>query len=1646
MSGPRRLDARRAANHRAELVRRALAVLSGDGTSMPLGPIGEALFGVAGRIAEEVSGRIDRVPQKQAANFYTAAGIGRDPARPAKLHVAFKLTEGTRERLSAPAGTRLMAGAAEPVIFETGDRIDLIPSAIVAVRGLDAAADSVAMPANSFTAGRPPWRKPILRRLASAAAIGADKLQIDPTAGLEPGMLIELGETGEARQYKVEKVDGPLVTIAPPLEAGLSEGAPAVEAAAFAPFDAATGNLQAHALYLGHSTLLDVPSKATIHVSGVDLPADAVWSLWAQAGDDPPSWRDLTRLAGNNIRLAKGAEKPAKTKIGGSESLWLRAHLPNRSSAPGKANTVMLAVGGEGCAPDAPIPCDKLRAAPAVGFEAIANTTPVVANKPFHPFGREPRLYDSFYVGSDEALSKKRAQITLCFDFGGPDLGAVAAVLLPAGPQLFGVGRSGVVYRADFTQERPRLLAFPPLPDEPADLFAAAGAIDARVDGSDIMLAIGTKGAVHLGALKADSKLTADSISWLRLPTPEADKDAALDQVVISAGPNPTVYALARSSKAVEPTKLLAWNPRTPQLAPASRLVRRLAKLQGSEGVAIIEDDPSVPDTLRIGIRRASDADFTPAQSNLAPDSLPAAPAPLAIFAPGDTRTDLSLAFVDSLGWVQLLQFRGSHLEVSSSKEQLGAALPIAFLPQSAGSSEDVSLVLATSPPRQFVKSGGGKLALVQAVRPIGASSNEQRRFMFVGGRAIVQNADSGLLYRNAIGDGLLEKVVVEARPLYLAEDTSGALANAFAALPADLNGGGYGFGPAMGGLRRLASLADGSTPPPSNALDFYRLVEVRQATKQRSRLLVLAGTDPFGDRIVVRLEQGGSVGLWALDRTAEGWASAADLPGPDGGSLACGILQTSPAPYFPPAVEPVRPAELQDRLRSGQLLAAPGGETVAAFQTFDGTDYLPLPPASIRDGRLLLFAEPEPWAKLGPDAPANPALSWEYWNGSAWWALAPAALVDRTANFQENGNVFFRVPDDLEPTEVGGKKSHWIRARLVGGDYGEARVTVTTTDKGGGKTEQSAARDPSSVRAPYVTSLHLGYCAMEPTRPEIVLAEDNLGFVDQTSANQAELDFPIFVPVAEAMNPRAVTPPPTRTIDARGCGDLCPVPASADDDPCARPGACDSCDTPCVCPGGPESGDTRQGPGFVRGLMIGFDRPLSGQTVSLYVDAAPQAPPARLVAEMLHNGRFVPLRVVGDGSAGLSESGLVTLAIPEPPDLSDRLGASAYWLRLRPESGASNWSPRLRGLYLNAVSAASLETRRMERIGSSDGTPNQQFRLAEAPVEPDSLELRVREPLEDADRSDPAVDIASYAQLDGEWVRWTSGDPEAATDAARIFAFDSGLGVIQFGDGRHGRIPPAGAELMAIVYAKVHGRSANGVAAGSDLQLASALAGVESVFALDEATGGTDVETVESGVRRAAAKVRHGNRILSLADLEDYAATLASGIAQVRAERRGAAVRLIVVGTREGSGWLREMQSQIGKVSGYALARTGGLEVVAPRILLLGLELDLEPARADLFADAADRASAAIQALFDPATGNHDGLGWPLGRLPDGSDIAAALSAIGSLAQPTRIRLFRVDPESGSRSDLPRSIPSDVLVRIDAAAISIERSAEAAA
>ena len=73
--------------------------------------------------------------------------------------------------------------------------------------------------------------------------------------------------------------------------------------------------------------------------------------------------------------------------------------------------------------------------------------------------------------------------------------------------------------------------------------------------------------------------------------------------------------------------------------------------------------------------------------------------------------------------------------------------------------------------------------------------------------------------------------------------------------------------------------------------------------------------------------------------------------------------------------------------------------------------------------------------------------------------------------SWRRSGTISFRVPATLSATEIGGREDLWIRARLVGGDYGRPKYVVTSTTVGTTVT-QSTSIDTSDLHPPEIESI----------------------------------------------------------------------------------------------------------------------------------------------------------------------------------------------------------------------------------------------------------------------------------------------------------------------------------------------------------------------------------------------------------------------------------------------------------------------------------------------------------------------------------------------------------------------------------------------
>lgn len=173
------------------------------------------------------------------------------------------------------------------------------------------------------------------------------------------------------------------------------------------------------------------------------------------------------------------------------------------------------------------------------------------------------------------------------------------------------------------------------------------------------------------------------------------------------------------------------------------------------------------------------------------------------------------------------------------------------------------------------------------------------------------------------------------------------------------------------------------------------------------------------------------------------------------------------------------------------------------------------------------------------------------------------------------------------------------------------------------------------------------------------------------------------------------------------------------------------------------------------------------------------------------------------------------------------------------------------------------------EIIGSSDASAGQRFRLARVPLIVDQLDVR--------------VDEGSGGVL---WQRRDSLLNSLSGDSHYIVRREQDdVAVVEFGDGRHGRIPRRGRNNITATYRVGGGRKGN-VPALSITKAVTAIDHLKEVYNTEAATGGADAESSEEAVLRGPQLFRAQERAVTARDFEAHAK--AFGVGKARARNAG--------------------------------------------------------------------------------------------------------------------------------------------------------------
>ena len=1634
-------DARRAAQLRAELDRIGSATTPGWGVATAPDSFGRALLEIAGLLAEVTTTQLDRTAERDALAFADALDI--PPPAPQAASATFVLVPEEARTTPTPVPSRTQLGvsvAADEVVFETARALQVSPCRIADVVAVDSRTDHVERAPTRVTATEAPPAAVAGLQVASAAGAASTVLQVSPAPQLEPGD--QLRVLGVA--YRVAKVDQDLVTLLDPLEAAVPAGTPLEPIEALESFS--LRNLQEHVVHLGHEALFNLEQPARIEVlltpSGLarrlaDL--DLQYAMWGtRQGEDAPAWHELELVGGSATRLTLRKAwhgSVDKVEVDGRSNRWLRIVHPVPVAIAGVADPVdqvALRVSSEVSSASAASPPSPIGSTTIT--HAFHNALPLAVTGSFLPFGPTPARFDIFSLAAPEALSKPGARVDLDIRMADASLLALAAArdgaVSAGGTTAYGIDVSGLLHSLTISSSSD--VTWRSLSGQ-----ATSGAAPVVVDGAAGLLVARTTGIFTLDVLVArdrDGKLVytmvfGGAFAGLWLPVPEdPGADSTLhDVLVVSAVPGvPGAVRLVRAAATgLRTCALGASGP-----ASAWEDVSTIGAVQPDTGQPVamtsVSGTPAPGSATADIVLTADDGSAWLGRIGAAPGGLGVTWKRLALAgARADVRPAATLHTRAGVGerlwaaWadnnVGIAAWTGKPDGTGGSRRTAGSATFVAASGSALRTAPQPWAPWATQPLTTAVASDGqgNRSVLVwfdensrkRAALPHDPADDPPTDMVIVGPPSL-QGSQRPLLVLPRTGEALVVAPVGQEEAFALTADLSDGLVIANqpdASHYVDLDGGQAPRVQELHGARivnaagddRVYEVGGGGLRGATTYRFLRRLGSSAENVTGRARAngaLRLEANDQLTDldhRLVIG---SASMKVIAIDGvTEQGFRIATLEP-----SLV-GTVVDQPVTYTATEVLGSGVVGADDRQTLVHLGAAVSAGDVVRFD--DGVPKVLVVAAAARSSDGRWWRTGTAWTTVPTAGTAvvlgdgtigawsdralergydNPELSWEFYDGQGWRRLEDG-LVDGTRELATGGTLSFRVPGDLAPTEVGGREDLWIRARLVGGDYGRPKYVVTsTTDPTTNTTTQSADIDTREMHPPEIVSIEARFVLDDRVAPECVLVRNNLAALDQTQASAADqARFALFTGA--------------RSIDPD-------VPGAA--------------------------------------LYLCLTRPpVSPLALLAVVDD--QAVEATLRAEVLTAGGWRQA-LVEDETAALHRTGVIQVFPSTPALRAARFGSPGYWLRLRATTASSGvWKPVVRGLFVNAVPAHQARTVVQEILGSSLGEPNLVLALGEPPVLPDTVELRVREELGEDERGELEADLrrATLAagrpvsetpkaavqvdDIDGTWVLWRRVDSFiGATADARVYRLDPASGSVTFGDGRQGKVPPAGSDAVRAFRYQQGGGPQGNAPAWSDVAVKSALEGIESVVLPFDSAGGVASPGPTALLVTAPNRLRSAGRALAPADYEALVVAAAAQIVRARCSpptRAGGPV-VVAIAIRDGtrrpvpSLALRDAVTRDLRAVAWGGLPARRLRVDPPTYVPVQVTVRLQTGT-DLAAQVEQAATERLLTLLHPTEGGPGGSGgWPFGRRLWESDVLRALHHVDGIERVVDVELRRLD------------------------------------
>ena len=418
-----------------------------------------------------------------------------------------------------------------------------------------------------------------------------------------------------------------------------------------------------------------------------------------------------------------------------------------------------------------------------------------------------------------------------------------------------------------------------------------------------------------------------------------------------------------------------------------------------------------------------------------------------------------------------------------------------------------------------------------------------------------------------------------------------------------------------------------------------------------------------------------------------------------------------------------------------------------------------------------------------------------------------------------------------------------------------------------------------------------------------------------------------------------------------------------------------------------------------VNNLAFPALRPMAEERGAMYFrfSASPHAMPlslrfqvegrARLRGQLLWeywNGKsFEPIRAI-DQTERLLHSGEMFLFLPESVPEEELIGVSGFWLRLSRSAAEEGVMPAVASVTVNAVSVSQRQ-READQIFDTDiYEAGKQVRLLNLPVQECRVWVDELGGISDSELERLKKETPDRLRQEWEdhslrrcWVLWTQVEDLAlAGPEERAFTLDPFGGVITFGDGRQGRVPPSGDHNIRVQYSSGGGQRGN-VSAGTIRSLLTAFPQVNDVRNLTAMSGGTGRLTLEEIEERGSRFLHNRGRAAGRRDYEELVREKFPQVNHVRCfsgknergEQAPGHVTVVIAGYGHGGEGTEDLCGRVYRYlaenSSCCLVAEDRLHVCPATVLTVNTSVTVKTERPELAAETQQAISRRLEALI---------------------------------------------------------------------------------